>query len=203
MSTIPHPTGSWQAGFLSVLPKVETHARIQFRRRPLEQREDAIQEAIASACVSYQRLAVRGCVHAASPSTLADFAVKHVRNLRHVGGHQDGARDAMSPVAQARRRFRTSSYDLFDREADEWRQMALEGQRTSIPDLAAFRIDFARWLRTLTHRNRKIIAAMVSGEGTTKIAGRFGVSPARVSQLRRLYEDRWRGFQGETVDQAS
>jgi hypothetical protein len=57
-----------------------------------------------------------------------------------------------------------------------------------MPDLAAFRVDFAVWLRTLTRRDRKIIGAMVSGDGTTGVAGRFGISPGRISQLRRGYE---------------
>jgi hypothetical protein len=29
------------------------------------------------------------------------------------------------------------------------------------------------------------------------VANRFGISPARVSQLRRKYEQLWRAFQGE------
>lgn len=74
MSAVPQTAG-WQAGFLNLLPAVQTHAQIQFRHLPLEQREDAIQEAIASACVSYQILAAEGRLHVAHPGTLATFAV--------------------------------------------------------------------------------------------------------------------------------
>ena len=35
------------------------------------------------------------------------------------------------------------------------------------------------------------------GACATAVAGRFGLSPARVSQLRRRYEGLWRTFQGE------
>ena len=90
----------WQAGFLNVLPAVQTHAQIQFRNLPLEQREDLIQECIASACVAYQRLAAQGKLHLACSSSLATYAVKQARGGRHVGGHQDAARDIMSPVCQ-------------------------------------------------------------------------------------------------------
>ena len=93
---------SWQAGFLTVLPTVQTHAQIQFRHLPLEQREDLIQESIASACVAYQRLAAHGKLHVASPGNLATFAVKQARDGRHVGGHQDAARDILSPRCQRR-----------------------------------------------------------------------------------------------------
>ncbi len=94
--------GDWQAGFMAVLPSVRTHAQIQFRRWPRERREDAVQEAVASACASYHGLAAAGRCHVAHPGTLASFAVKHVRGGRHVGGSQDGARDAMSPVVWRR-----------------------------------------------------------------------------------------------------
>ena len=50
MSTMLQTTG-WQRGFLRILPAVQTHAQIQFRNLPPHRREDAIQEAIASACV--------------------------------------------------------------------------------------------------------------------------------------------------------
>ena len=203
MSNVPVQCSGWQSGFLQVLPAVQTHAKIQFRHLPLEQREDAIQEAVASACVSYQILAAKGRLHVAHPGTLATFAVNFVRNGRHVGGHQDAAKDAMSPVAQSRRSFRTSSYDLLDRESGEWRQMVIEDRKTKIPDLAAFRIDYARWLRTLTRRDRRIIAAITSGENGKIVAERFGLSTGRVSQLRAKFEREWAVFQGETIPEAA
>ena len=86
---------NWQVGFMTVLPAVHKHAKIQFRKLPAAQREDAIQETIAAAVVSYQKLASNGQLHVARPSTLATYAVLHVRSGRHVGGHQDAAGDVM------------------------------------------------------------------------------------------------------------
>ena len=201
MSACPqasNPASGWQAGFLSVLPAVRTHAQIRFRRLPAERRADAVQEAVAAACVSYQRLAARGRLHAARPGMLAEFAVKHVRNGRHVGGRQDAARDAMSPAAQARHGFRTGGYDdQVGGHGGDWREAAVADRRTPVPDLAAFRIDFAGWLRTLAPRDRRVVAAFLRGDGTAAVAGRLGVSPGRVSHLRRRYEQSWRAFQGE------
>jgi hypothetical protein len=197
MSAVPQSSDNWQAGFLNVLPAVQTHAQIQFRRLPAEKREQAIQEAIASACVSYQLLAAQGKLHVARPGTLAMYAVNFVRNGRHIGGSQDAAKDAMSPAAQRRHHFKTASYDRFEREVGEWRQVAIEDRKTPIPDLAAFRIDFATWLKTITRRDRRIILTLAGGERTSAAANRFGISPARVSQLRRKYEQLWRAFQGE------
>ncbi len=192
---------TWQAGFLSVLPTVREHARIQFRKLPAHKREDAVQEAIASACASYQRLAAKGQLHTAHASTLANYAVNFVRSGRHVGGRQDSPKDVMSPACQKRRGIRIFSADPYPGgdATDGWKQIAIEDRKVRIPDLAAFRIDFACWLKTLTRRDRYIIAALVGGERTMAVAERFVISEARVSQLRRRYEREWAVFQKQAA----
>ena len=42
---------------------------------------------------------------------------------------------------------------------------------------------------------------MAGGESTHAVAGRFGISAGRVSQLRRKYERLWLAFQGEAAGQ--
>ena len=135
---------AWHAGFLAAMPLIQTNAQIHFRHLRPERREKAVQEAIASACKSYRELAAKGRLHDAHRTTLARFVVNHVRNGRYVGGSQDSARDAMSPRAQSRYRFQTQSIDRYDSKIRGWRQIAVEDRKTSIPDLVAFRIDFAQ-----------------------------------------------------------
>lgn len=199
MSAVSQDSLGWQSGFLNILPAIVTHAKIRFRKLPAERREDAIQEAVAAACVNYQLLASRGRLHVAHPRSIADFAVRHVRIGRHVGGKQDAAKDVLSPIAHDRHDVRVHSYHCSrcGDGTDGWRQVAIAERKASIPDTAAFRIDFAEWLRTLTRRDRKIIAAFVRGERTWAVAERFSVTNGRVSQLRRKFEDLWRVFQGE------
>ena len=199
MDAVAHAAG-WHAGFLAVLPAVQTHARIQFRRLPASEREESVQEAVASACVSYRLLAARGRLRDARPGTISDFAVKHVRSGRHVGGSQDGARDVMSPALCRRRGVCVVSYDAnpCGTGGEGWKQLLVSSRRDCVADLAAFRVDFAQWLNTLTRRDRGIIAAFAEGETTSAVAGCFSVSAARVSQLRRRYEQLWNVFHGET-----
>jgi len=203
MSAASHLSCDWQKGFLAVLPAVETHARIRFRRLNTDRREEAIQETIAAACVNYQLAAAQGKLNFVRPSCLADFAVRHVRTGRHVGGAQDAARDVMSPSCQRRHHMEVVSYDRDRLTAslrdgtDGWKRIAVEDRKAMIPDLAAFRIDFAGWLQKLTHRDREIICALSSGHSTKAAAERFGLSEGRVSQLRRKFERLWRVFQGE------
>ncbi|MFI5379013.1 MAG: hypothetical protein ACHRHE_06945 [Tepidisphaerales bacterium] len=206
MSAIAQSSSTgWQTGFLRVLPVVRTHARIQFRYLRAERREDAIQEAIASACVSYQLLAARGRLHVARPSVLATFAVRHVRDGRHVGGHQDSAKDPLSPVCQRRHGVQVVSLERHrvppraGYGSDGWRQLTIADRRDPIPETVAFRIDFGQWLKMLGRRDRRIVTAFIRGERTTDVAGKLGVTLGRVSQLRRRYERDWARFQRQAA----
>jgi len=183
---------NWQAGFLNILPAIQNNAQIQFRRLPAEQRQEAVQEAIAAAAVSYQVLAAKGRARDAHGSTIATHAVQHVRSHRHVGGSQEAARDVMSSVARRRHGFTVE-----DGKCDGLQNMLTASGRTDVPDLAAFRVDFDRWFRTFARRDQKIISALASGDCTKAAAEKFGISPGRVSQLRRRYEREWLVFQGE------
>jgi len=206
MSSVPQLSCDWQEGFLKVLPSVQQHAEICFRRLSADKREEAVRESIAAACVNFQLAAAQGKLNVVHPSSLADFAVRHTRTGRHVGGGQDAARDAMSATCQRRHHVKVVSYDRDRLPAglrdgtDGWKRIAVEDRKANIPDLAAFRVDFAGWLQTLTHRDRGIICALSGGEGTKAVAEQFGLSEGRVSQLRRKFEKLWRLFQGEAEE---
>jgi hypothetical protein len=208
MSAVPQVSYDWQTRFLKVLPAVETHAKIRFRRLNADRREEAIQETVAAACVNFQLAAAEGKLNVVHPSSLADFAVRHTRTGRHVGGSQNGARDVMSPACQRRHDVEVVSYDRHRVPAslrdgtDGWKRMAVEDRKAMIPDLAAFRIDFGRWFQMCSRRDRSIISALIAGEDPSTIADRFGISRARVSQLRRRYEREWMDFHGEQLQTA-
>jgi hypothetical protein len=59
---------------------------------------------------------------------------------------------------------------------DGWKRIAVEDRKANIPDLACFRIDFPRWLRTLSRHDRSVISALAAGENPSSIADRFGIS---------------------------
>ena len=73
----------------------------------------------------------------------------------------------------------------------------MEDKRATPAEIAACRIDFAEWLRRLTVRLRKIALALAAGEMTKGAAERFGLSPARISQLREGLKKSWEVFQGD------
>jgi hypothetical protein len=117
----------------------------------------------------------------------------------------------LSPVAQRKGGFRVERLPASTRSPQEQLYATPDGQAlhdafeerlrdntlTPVPDQAAFRIDFPAWLKTLTGRERRLIRLMARNERTKDLSKRLGVSPGRVSQLRREFRDGWLRYHGE------
>jgi len=186
----------WQERFATLLPVILQYVTWAFRALGPEAKAEAIQEAVASCCVAYSRLAQQGRERHAFATVLARYAVAQVRVGRQVGGRLN-IRDISSKYAQLRKRFSVRRLDRFDPVEACWREAVVEDYRTPVADQASFRIDFPVWLKTLPPRERRIAKALAKGERTTDLARRFGVSLARISQLRRKFEKSWLAFHGE------
>src|ERR1035437_215597 len=199
MSAIPLSTLAtsrrWQTNFLKVLLAVQEHAAIQFRRLRPEARAEATAQAIASACVSYRTVTRQHKLSRVYAGNIATFAVRAVNGGRHVGGHIN-SKDVLSPLAQKRRGFATTSINPWNRQEGDWRDMVLETRRATPADQAAFNLDFQTWLNGWSRRHRQIIFHLAAGHRTNAMARKFGVSEARISQLRREYQESWELFQG-------
>ena len=196
-----------QAAFLLILPRIETHARIWSRHLVCPGlKEDFVSEAVALAWRSFVRLAERGKDATQFPSALATGVVRAVRSGRRLCG-QEKSRDVMSAAAQRRHGFRVEellppsvAYEKFKSEPlgqrlhDAFEERLRDNTQTPVIDQVVFRLDFRDWLGTLTARNRQVVDDLVAGEGTGEVARKFGLSPGRVSQLRRQFEDGWAIF---------
>jgi hypothetical protein len=66
-----------------------------------------------------------------------------------------------------------------------------------VADQVVFRIDFPVWRCTRTERDRRVIDALMAGGRTRDVSQQFGLSPGRVSQLRRYFLVDWRRFTDE------
>jgi hypothetical protein len=185
-----------QAAFLAMLPAIRRSAQISFRKIRPELRGELIEEVVANCYVAYARLIERGHADRALPSPLARFAIAQVRAGRRVGNRLR-INDALSSYAQFKKGFFVEQLDSFDEEGNCWEQILIEDKRATPAEVAACRIDFAEWLRRLTARLRKIALALASGETTKGAAEKFGLSPARISQLREWLRKSWEEFQGE------
>jgi DNA-directed RNA polymerase specialized sigma24 family protein len=186
------------AGCLAILPVIEAHARFAHRHLArYHDREDAVAEIIAVAWSWYIRLVQRGKDPAAFPTALASFAVRHVRSGRRLAGTEP-ARDALSPLAQQRRGFTISPLPAGSSlDGNVFDEVLHDNTRSPVPDQVWFRLDFPRWLETLSERKRAISWAMVLDARTLDLARQFRLSPGRISQLRREFHPSWQRFHGE------
>jgi hypothetical protein len=188
-------TSARHAKFLAMLPAIRRSAQIAFRKVPPELRHDLIEEVVANSYVAFARLGERGQADRASPTPLARYAIAQIRVGRRVGSRLRIG-DALSTYAQYRKQFSVRRLDHFSEEDGCWEEVLVEDRRATPADVAACRIDFAEWLRRLTVRLRKIALALAAGETTSAAAEMFGVSPARISQIRDLLRKSWEAFQG-------
>ena len=187
---------TWQSVFVTILPDIQSSVTFAFRQLRGDDHDEAVQEALANACLACARLVQRGCAERVFPTVLARFAVAQVRVGRQVGTRLN-VRDVLSPYARKRKGIRVERLHRFDPHNDEWREYALEDPRTPVFEQVQFRIDFPDWLSRLSRRDRRVAEWLALGNATGQTARRFRISPGRVSQLRQEFYDSWREFLGE------
>ena len=186
---------SWHSGFLNLLPAIRHHTLRCFRHLDRAARDEAVQECIANATVAYARLAALGKESIAYASPLANYAVKQFRDGRRVTG-QNG-RDVLSEFCQKHKGVVVQRLDHFDAQDEAWQELVVEDRHATPADVAATKIDFQAWLRTLPSRERRLALKLAAGETTGGVAKLFQITAGRVSQLRRELFERWQAFQGE------
>jgi hypothetical protein len=194
-----------QAAFVALLPRIALHARIYFRDVQCpHQKEDAIAETVALAWKSFVRLAHRGKDASQFVTVLADYAARRVRSGRLLCG-KEKARDVLSRLAQIHKGFVVAGLAIGDctRHGSVFMEALHDNTQTPVPDQVGFRVDFPRWRNRRCERDRRLIDNLMTGEHTLAAAHRFGLSPARVSQLRREFHLAWLAFIGESADCAS
>ena len=186
----------WRQRFMGLLPMILNYVRPAFRELGPEAQAESVQEAVAGAFVAYARLVELGKENLAFATVLARYSVAHVRAGRQVGGRLN-AQDVSSKYCQQRKRIRLGRLDRFDPVEGGWEETIIEDHRTPILDQVAFRCDFPAWLDSLPPRDRQVAECLAQGHSTTEVARRFGLSLARVSQLRRELSTSWLAFHGD------
>ncbi len=195
-------TPAWHAAFMRLTPVICRQARFAFRQLDPEARDEAVLEVLVAALVAFVRLVELGKPHLAYPTVLARYGIAHFRCGRRVGC-QLNVHDVSSPYAQRKKRIVVERLDRFCTKQDVWREVLVEDKRATPADIAAVRIDFADWLKSLSRRHRRIANMLAAGESTSTAAKKLRVTPGRISQFRRKLERSWRTFQGEETSSAA
>jgi DNA-directed RNA polymerase specialized sigma24 family protein len=200
---IPHNvngTHATQTAFCLVLPRISRHARFYFRYlKRKHDHEEAVAESVALAWKWYLRLLQQGKHPDEFVSAIATYATRAVKSGRRLCG-QERAKDILSRRAQTRRGFAVSRFPEFSTLTGNALGEALHDNATTpVPDQVSFRIDFPEWLATRSRRDRELIGRLITGERCLDAAHRFGISPSRITQLRREYMVAWRLYCDEPV----
>jgi hypothetical protein len=208
---IPPHSAALHAAFLSILPRIELHGQLAFRGVLCPQRRaDCVAEMVALCWLGFVRLVQRGKDPLAFPVVLATYAARQVRCGRGLCGQEKG-RDALSGLAQRGHGFKVeplphsaTSYDRLgavggQRKQDVLEELLHDNGQTPVPEQVAFRLDFSAWRRAHARRTRRLVDDMMLGERTRELARKYGLSPGRISQLRRQLHNDWRRFCGEPV----
>jgi hypothetical protein len=200
-SVTPRTGPSVTALFLAHRPRFEAHARFAFRRVGCPHaRADRVAETVALAWRHFAALARRGKKPEEFVTTLALRCSQAVKAGRRLVGCETG-QDVLSPVAQVRHGVRVTRLPDHDRAhdrhplPDELADALTDNTKSAVPEQAAFRVDFPRWRASLRRRDRRVLDALAGGERTADAARRFKLSPGRISQLRREFEEGWWAFQ--------
>jgi hypothetical protein len=183
--------------FTELLPSIHAQLNFAFRQEPRERKEEMTAEAIASCWVAFVKLIERGLDSVVYATPLAQFAIRQVYEGRKVGGKLN-QNDVSSVYAQRKKQFTVERLDRYDKRKSTWVEILVEDRKSGPADIAAARIDFEDWLRTLSGRRKRIAETLAAGETTSVAAAKFRVSRGRISQLRRELHDDWERFQGES-----
>jgi len=191
-------TPEWHDVFLRMAPAIETHAKLVFRGLSSEAKAEAVQNVLCLACAATARLAELGKLDLCYSSVMAQYAVAQTKEGRMVG-HTLNCQDVSSEYCRQRKNVVLEQLDRHDTVEETWNEILVEDRNAGPAQIAAVRIDFAAWLKTLKPRTRKIAQFLSKGNRTKETAKKFDMSECRVSQLRQELKAAWELFIDENA----
>ena len=196
-----------QAKFESLLPKITICVRKACRDIwCAESRAAFIAEAVALCWKWFRNAVAKGKDAASFVTAMAKFAARAVRYGRTVCGQQP-ARDVMSVTARIRHgviveRFGSGRIHRQllrgvmggQHQQEAFEDALTENTVTPMPEQVVFRIDWPRFVAAQSPRDRRMMAFLAAGNSNNDAAKKFGLTPGRVSQLRRSWSEAWQTF---------
>jgi hypothetical protein len=186
-----NPKADWQTNFATMLSEIEHRLNAAFGNLDAASREEATAEGVMHALLAYVRLHEQDRVHVATPSTLAWYSSRQVKQGRPAAGRMNGK----EPLS----RYGQLSNDIkVERRPNSWIDAIVADKRASVSDQVAAKMDVGAWFATLTQSMRQIAKDLAFGFSTSEVARKHGLTAGRISQLRRKLAGSWRAFQQES-----
>ena len=162
----------WQDRFQArLLPLVRDTARRMIAKVPRRFRADYVDDCEHVAWMHLMGLILSGQDPAAIGwPQIAAVVCRHVRHR---------------PVQRVRRTIDALSYAVPVDELHENVFISPEDRRTTPAEKVAHKIDSRNWIASLTDRDRILVEGLIMGNTAGEMADFLGVSPGRVSQMRR------------------
>jgi hypothetical protein len=190
------PAPRWHRRFLQLLPTIVRTARYSLRHLRGEALQDALQEVIVNAFVTFVALVRRGKMDLAYGSVLGRLGAAQFKDGRRVGNSLNSA-DVLSPYAQRLKSLIVERLDHHEKDDENaWCEVLVEDKTAGPFDIVRTKLDFESWLQSLPRRDRKVAQFLSLGHRTADAAKKFKVSQGRVSQLRRELQESWNDFTG-------
>jgi hypothetical protein len=187
---------TWQARFVAMLPEINRRLRCAFHHLDSASCEESIAEGIVHCLFTFARLHERGRAEAASASTLAWYAALAVKRGRPAGNRMN-CKEPLSRYAQVGNGIQV------EQRHGNWLGLLIDDKRASVPDQVAAKLDVGAWFATLSRRMKRIAQDLAYGFSTSEVAEKHGVTPGRISQLRRKLEESWEDFQHQDASLAA
>jgi len=183
--------------FLSLVAFLETWARIRFRFRNSADRDEAVADTIAYGYAAFVSLKMRGKDPSAFPVVFSKFVVMAVAKGRSLG-RKFSSQDVMCTNGQCNHRLTVHRFDDPIVDGGGWWRDMIADLRTNVADAAAFNVDFPAWIGTLPAMKQHVAKLLAHGYATDAAAELVGLSPGRISQLRRELSVSWDAFHAGT-----
>ena len=167
--------------FLALLPKIQAHAQIYFRYvRCPHQRDDKIAETVALAWKWYVRLSEQGKDVNEFPMIFIFTVARSVKCGRRLAGMHK-SKDVLNTQTQQRFGFKVealpastscSHEELYalvggQRDHDAYEERLQDNTVTPVPEQAAFRLDWPRFLNALSQRDQEMALFLSLGIPTS------------------------------------
>ena len=182
----------WQTGFVEMLPAIERLLRMAFCRLKPEAHEEAVEEGVVHCLLTYVRLHEQSRAQRLTPSSLAWYGSRQVKRGRPAVGRLNN-KDPLSRYAQLSNAVQVEPLE------SGWIDTLVEDKRAPVLDQVAAKMDVGAWFGSLSRRMKQIARDLAHGFSTKEAAEKHGVTPGRISQLRRSLANSWAAFQHEPL----